>query len=156
MHAISICYISVPLHNYFGGTLVENVIEINRKKIFKHDEVNKLLPLIYRLTDEAQQEAKKIVNFIEAHADKKSTSVRDLEDRLGTIVNRWQNKLEKLGCEPKGLWCADFDSGDGYFCWKFPEAEICHWHGYQDGFSGRILIKEKSRPENYENSNCSN
>lgn len=121
-----------------------------------HQEVSQLLPLVYRLTEEAQSEVRKIINFIDAHADKKSRVVRDLEARLNEIVTRWQIKIEKLGGEPKGLWLADFDSGDGYFCWKFPETEINYWHGYQDGFTGRILLKEKSRPENYENSNCSN
>lgn len=135
---------------------MENVIEINRKKVFVHHEVSQLLPLVYRLTEEAQSEVRKIINFIDAHSDKKSRAVRELEARLNEIVTRWQIKIEKLGGEPKGLWLADFDSGDGYFCWKFPETEINYWHGYQDGFTGRILLKEKSRPENYENSNCSN
>jgi hypothetical protein len=135
---------------------VKNVIEINRKKVFLHHEVSRLLPLIYRLTEESQQEVRKIINFIDAHADKKCRAVRELEARLNEIVTRWQIKIEKLGGEPKGLWLADFDGGGGYFCWKFPETEICYWHGYQDGFSGRTMIKEKSRPENYENSNSSN
>jgi hypothetical protein len=133
---------------------VKNVIEINRKKVFMRHEVSKLLPLIYRLTEASQQEAGKIINFIEAHADKKCLAVLELEARLNEIVTRWQVKIEKLGGEPKGLWLADFDKGDGYFCWKFPETEICFWHGYQDGFTGRILIKETGRLENYENSNC--
>ena len=135
---------------------MKNVIEINRKKVFTHDEVSQLLPLIYRLTEESQGEVKKIINFIDAHKDKKSRTGIELEARLNEIVTRWQIKIEKLGGEPKGLWLADFDSGDGYFCWKFPENEICYWHGYQDGFTGRMMIKEKSRPKNYENSNCSN
>jgi hypothetical protein len=146
----------MTLQNLRGETSVEDVIEINRKKVFSQPEVSKLLPLIYRLTDDAQCEVKKIINFIEAHADKKSRVVHDLETRLNEIVTRWQVKIEKLGAEPKGLWLADFDSGDGYFCWKFPETEICFWHGYQDGFTGRILIKEKSRPVIYENSNSAN
>ncbi|MBC7370909.1 MAG: DUF2203 domain-containing protein [Bdellovibrionaceae bacterium] len=135
---------------------MKDVIEINRKKVFSQHEVSHLLPLIYKLTDDAQSEVKKIINFIEAHTDKKTSVVHDLETRLNEIVTRWQMKIEKLGAEPKGLWLADFDSGDGYFCWKFPETEICYWHGYQDGFTGRILIKEKSRPEIYENSNSAN
>lgn len=135
---------------------MKDVIEINRKKVFSQHEVSSLLPLIYRLTEDAQSEVKKIINFIEAHPDKKTTVVHGLEVRLNEIVTKWQIKIEKLGAEPKGLWLADFDSGDGYFCWKFPETEICYWHGYQDGFTGRILIKEKSRPETYENSNSAN
>lgn len=139
-----------------GGSRVENVIEINRKKVFTQQEVSRLLPLVYRLTEEAQDEVKKIIKFIEAHRDNKSRAVFELEARLNEIVTRWQIKIEKLGGEPKGLWLADFDSGDGYFCWKYPETEICYWHGYKDGFTGRMMIREKSRPENYENSNCSN
>ena len=135
---------------------MSNVIEINRKKMFSQQEVAQLLPLVYRLTEEAQSEVKKIINFIDAHKDKKCQAVYELEARLNELVTRWQIKIEKLGGEPKGLWLADFDSGDGYFCWKFPETEICYWHGYQDGFSRRILIREKSRPEVYENSNSSN
>lgn len=135
---------------------MNNVVEINRKKIFTHHEVSQLLPLVYRLTEEPLQEVRKIINFIDAYADKKCSAVRELEARLNEIVTRWQIKIEKLGGEPKGLWLADFDSGDGYFCWKFPETEICYWHGYQDGFTGRIMIKEKSRLENYENSNSPN
>jgi hypothetical protein len=36
---------------------------------------------------------------------------------------------------------ADFDNGEGFYCWKYPEIKINHWHGYQDGFSGRILVE---------------
>ncbi|HEY8269801.1 MAG TPA: DUF2203 domain-containing protein [Pseudobdellovibrionaceae bacterium] len=135
---------------------MKNVIEINRKKVFMRHEVSQLLPLIYRLTEESQQEVRKITNFIEAYTDKKCLAVQELQGRLDEIVNNWQAKIEKLGGEPKGLWLADFDNGHGYFCWKFPETEICFWHGYQDGFMGRTLITEKSRPEIYENSNSPN
>ncbi|RZJ28096.1 MAG: DUF2203 family protein [Chryseobacterium sp.] len=131
---------------------MNNVIAINRRKVFSQEEVSTILPLVYRLTEDAQAEVKKIINFIDAHSDKKSAVVHELETRLNDIVTRWQCKIEKLGAEPKGLWLADFDSGDGFFCWKFPETEILYWHGYQDGFTGRMLIKEKSRPEDYENS----
>ena len=41
----------------------------------------------------------------------------------------------------KGMWLADFDAGNGYYCWKFPENEIRFWHGYKDGFSGRVEIQ---------------
>lgn len=149
-------HIRASAKQFRGEISVKNVIEINRKKVFTHHEVSQLLPLVYRLTEEAQSEVRKIINFIDAHTDKKCRAVHELEARLNEIVTRWQIKIEKLGGEPKGLWLADFDSGDGYFCWKFPETEISYWHGYQDGFTGRILIKEKSRPEHYENSNCSN
>jgi hypothetical protein len=117
------------------------VIEINRKKIFSLNEARALLPLVYRLTEDATQEMKTYLNRIEAYSDKSHPAVVELEAQMNAIVDRWQNKLQKLGTEPKGLWMADFDNGEGYYCWKFPEVQINHYHGYQDGFSGRIVIE---------------
>ena len=43
-------------------------------------------------------------------------------------------------CVVKGLWLVDWDCGDGYYCWRYPEASIAHFHGYDDGFNGRMPI----------------
>lgn len=119
---------------------MENVIEINRKKYFTLGEARKLLPIIYRLTEESSREVRGHVNRIEAYSDKSHPSVTAIEEQINGIIDRWQVKMEKLGAEPKGLWMADFDSGEGYFCWKYPETEVNHFHGYQDGFSGRKTL----------------
>ena len=37
-------------------------------------------------------------------------------------------------------WLVDFDNGEGYYCWKYPEDTVGHFHGYEDGFAGRISI----------------
>lgn len=119
---------------------LENVVEINRKRIFDLQEARALLPLIYRMTEESSREVRLLLNRIDALADKSHPTAVRTEDEINAIIDRWQIKMEKLGAEPKGLWMADFDNGTGYFCWKYPENEINHWHGYQDGFSGRIVI----------------
>lgn len=120
---------------------MDTVIEINRKKTFTLQEARQLLPIIYRLTEESCREVKVHVNRIDAYADKTNPAVVQIEEEINSIIERWQNKIEKLGGEPKGLWMADFDGGDGFYCWKYPETEIKHWHGYQDGFSGRIVME---------------
>lgn len=120
---------------------MENVIEINRKKLFTLAEARGLLPVIYRLTEEASRDVKTQLNRIDAYSDKAHPSVAAIEEQVNVIIDRWQAKVEKLGADPKGLWMADFDNGEGYYCWKYPENEINHWHGYQDGFSGRIIIE---------------
>ena len=120
---------------------MENIVEINTKKIFALSEARSLLPLVYRMTEEAAREVKSHLNRIEAYSDKSHPSASIIENQINGIISRWQAKIEKLGGHPKGLWMADFDSGSGYYCWKFPETEIKFWHGYQDGFSGRIVIE---------------
>ncbi|MNL04323.1 hypothetical protein D3C87_1248910 [compost metagenome] len=120
---------------------LENVIEINRRKTFSLLEARTLLPIIYRFTEEASKEVRAQINRIDAYSDKAHPSVSLIEEDINQIINKWQQKIEKLGASPKGLWMADFDNGEGYYCWKYPENEIKYWHGYQDGYSGRMLIE---------------
>lgn len=120
---------------------MENVFEINRKKVFSIDQARTLLPVVYRISEEAEREVHVLMNRAKAFADKKHPRALEIENQINEIIATWQRKVERLGCEPKGLWMADFDKGDGYFCWKYPETEIKYWHGYQDGFSGRILVE---------------
>jgi hypothetical protein len=55
-------------------------------------------------------------------------------------VTAWAEAVQDLGAEAKGLWLVDFDAGNGYYCWKHPEATVSHYHGYDDGFAGRMKI----------------
>ena len=55
-------------------------------------------------------------------------------------MRAWAEKIMQLGAEPKGLWLVDFDSGSGYYCWRYPEADVGFFHGYDDGYSGRVPI----------------
>lgn len=118
------------------------------------DEAQEMLPLVYRLTEEASKQTKYLMNCIQALADKKSDRALEIQSQIDSIIDKWQNKVERLGAKPKGLWLADFDNGNGYYCWKFPEVKILFKHGYQDGFTGRILIS--SNKESNENCPCPN
>ncbi len=64
-----------------------------------------------------------------------------LERRIQDVVGRWAREMEALGLEVKGLWLVDFDNGSGYYCWKWPETELAFFHGYEDGFAGRVRIQ---------------
>ena len=38
------------------------------------------------------------------------------------------------------LWLVDWDNGDGYYCWRFPEETVSFFHSYEEGFGGRLPI----------------
>ena len=65
---------------------------------------------------------------------------KELEKLIQTAFYRWQKKVQKLGCQAKGMWLVDFDNGQGYYCWHYPEPDICYFHGYDEGFRGRVKI----------------
>lgn len=123
------------------------VISLSQKRTFTLDDAQNLLPVIYRITEVAQKEVKSLVNRIEALKGRNAVTVNELEKRVNDTIDKWQQKVTKLGATPKGLWLADFDNGSGYYCWKFPENRIAYWHGYNDGFSGRKQLG----PEKHEN-----
>lgn len=110
-----------------------------------------MLPLVHRITDEHSQKVKYFMACVDAIPDKNSSRSMELQDEINALIQKWQNKIERLGGKPKGLWLADFDNGEGYFCWKFPETEIKYHHGYKDGFTGRRTIRI-----DYENSSSPN
>ena len=61
--------------------------------------------------------------------------------RIRDVVSRWIRAMEALGVEVKGPWLVDFDNGQGYYCWRWPEERLEHYHGYEEGFAGRIRIQ---------------
>lgn len=130
-------------------TLIE-IVKHDQVRFFKLHQAQELLPLVYRVTEDSAREVRYLMACIDALPDKKSNRALEIQDQINSIIEKWQNKLERLGAKPKGLWLADFDNGDGYFCWKFPETAILHKHGYQDGFTGRILISSNEEA----NENC--
>lgn len=130
------------------------IISYNTVRSFTLEEAQNLLPLVYRLTEDVAKKSKYLMSCIEALPDKKSERALEIQSQVNELIDKWQNKIERLGARPKGLWLADFDNGNGYYCWKFPEVKILYKHGYQDGFTGRILIS--SNEETHENCPCPN
>jgi hypothetical protein len=96
------------------------------KRIFTYEEAAELLPQVQQLTAEAAER-------IEAMT---SDDPADYQQ----VVEEWARSVLALEVEVKGLWLVDFDSGAGYYCWKYPEPALEHFHGYEEGFGGRVKL----------------
>ena len=98
------------------------------KRVFTYEEAAALLPEVQRITAEA-------VEQVEALGEGE-----DLAEQYQTIVGHWAESIIDLGVEVKGLWLIDFDCGSGYYSWQYPEAGLQFFHGYEDGFRGRVQL----------------
>jgi hypothetical protein len=136
------------MDSFNQGPHLFEIIGLHKTKIYTLEEINGLLPLIYRITEEYSKEVKYLVSCLEAIPNKNSSRSLELQDQINDLIQKWQNKIERLGGKPKGLWLADFDSGESYYCWKFPETTINHYHGYQDGFTGRRHLESQTAHNN--------
>jgi hypothetical protein len=106
---------------------------------FSLEEASRLLPSVKLVTAEAVREAEELSRELRQHGEAHPKH-EALTEQLDSVVSRWASRLKDLQVEAKGLWLVDFDNGDGYYCWQYPEEAITHYHAYDEGFSGRMKI----------------
>lgn len=110
-------------------------------RVFTLGEAEELFPLVWKITEESYHELEPVRRALEAMVPT-NPQIQKVEREYEGIVRRWVGKMERLGLIVKGLWLADFDTGDGYLCWKFPELRLGHYHGYSEGFGVRRPLQE--------------
>lgn len=102
---------------------------------FTLEQAEQLLPKVAACTAAAFRQVEALET--QAEAIKDVTAREALQKQVLGVVQSWAQAVQDLGADVKGLWLVDFDSGDGYFCWKYPEPTLDFFHGYDEGFSGR-------------------
>jgi hypothetical protein len=110
-----------------------------QRRVFSLNEARELLPAVRKVTADAVHRAEVLADAIEGLEDdapERSTLGADLK----IVVDGWAGRIQEMGLEAKGLWLVDFDNGEGYYCWRYPEESLSHYHGYDEGFAGRMKI----------------
>lgn len=115
------------------------VAERAYKRTFSYEEALNTFPQVRDLTHAAVRRVEALLNRVRSR-DEMESRKEELEGAYGRILQAWAEEVTSLGCEVKGLWLVDWDSGDGYYCWRYPEETIGHFHTYEDGFAGRMPI----------------
>ncbi len=108
--------------------------------IFSLQQACELLPDVKHLTADAVRRMESLASQLHGLPEEDPEHV-SLSMALREVVNTWAEQVQSLGLEAKGLWLVDFDNGEGYYCWSYPESTISHYHDYGDGFAGRLKIQ---------------
>jgi hypothetical protein len=108
--------------------------------IFSLRQASELLPEVKHLTAEAVRRTETLAAQLHGLAED-DPDHQALSAAIRDVVSGWADQLRSLGLEAKGLWLVDFDNGQGYYCWSYPEPVISHYHAYDDGFAGRLKIQ---------------
>ena len=111
------------------------------KRIFTLPQAKTLFPEIKRITEEAVKKAA-IIEAEMIALPEHSASTKEMEEKYQAALQEWAQSITSFGCEVKGVWLVDFDNGEGYYCWKYPEESLEYFHDYSSGFSGRTKIEE--------------
>jgi hypothetical protein len=108
-------------------------------RIFSLDEARALLPQVKALTADAVRRVEDLTARMQK-VEEADSSRSSIESGIEAAIREWSLSIEQLGLEAKGLWLVDFDNGQGYYCWCYPEDTVSHFHDYDGGFRGRMKI----------------
>ncbi len=108
-------------------------------RVFTYREALETFPRVQELTETAARQVEAIYRQLSEH-EADSRLAEKVEREANEVIESWAAEVMAIGCLVKGLWLVDWDSGDGYYCWRYPEATLGHFHSYEDGFEGRMPI----------------
>jgi len=101
---------------------------LNDRRAFTYEEAAALMPAAQRITADA-------VAAVESLEESEAAAAESER-----IITDWAGAIIEMGIEVKGLWLIDFDNGSGYYCWQHPEPSLQYFHGYEEGFGGRVKL----------------
>ena len=109
-------------------------------KLYVLSEASELLPVVRKVTENAYRRLSRLDERLELMllCDPRRTAIAD---EYENIVRKWIASITRLGAIPNGLWRVDFDTGEGYLCWRFPELKIGYFRDYDCEFDDRMSVK---------------
>jgi hypothetical protein len=114
---------------------------LDQPRCFTLSEARELLPTVVKITKQAESELYpfqfKLRRMLIADPRRKS-----VEARYELVVRQWADKLRRLGLVVEGLWEVDFDTGEGYLSWHYPEIRIGYYREYYQRFDQRRSLDE--------------
>lgn len=108
-------------------------------QIFSYEEALDTFPAVRELTARAVHRIQALYGRVQS-SEELARRGDELESAAKQVIEDWTAEITALGCVVKGLWLVDWDCGDGYYCWRYPEQSLGFFHSYEDGFKGRVPI----------------
>ena len=108
-------------------------------RIFTYDQTLEIFPSVRDLTATAVRSVEAVFNQVQSR-DEMELRREELQSTVDGIVQEWADEVTAMGCEVKGLWLVDWNCGNGYYCWRYPEMSVSFFHSYEDGFVGRVPV----------------
>ena len=123
-----------------GSAVIVQIGSPADSKLYVLAEASELLPVVRKITENAYERLSRLDQRLELMllCDPRRIAIADEYEKL---VRKWIVSIARLGAIPNGLWRVDFDTGEGYLCWRFPELKIGYFRDYDCEFDDRKPVK---------------
>jgi len=102
---------------------VHNIFNLNSVKSFSEDEAYELLNLLYIITTKAKNKIQGLNSQLEFNKAIPSQA-EGFEKMINTEIQKWSDKVRRLGGTPMALYQVKIPSDNGFFFWDFPQVEL--------------------------------
>ena len=118
-------------HLEYSNSWIPQIGNPGDTRIFSLAEAESLLPIVRKVTRRAVSDFDPVRvryrNLLDCDPRKSQ-----LVFRYEEIVRLWITKMARFGLVARGLWAVDFDTGDGYLSWKYPELRLAFFVDSKD------------------------
>ncbi len=99
------------------------LIPIHAHRTFTQENAEAILPVIRRITERASV---KMIDLKEQlqWVPRDEPLYERLHTQMEDLAHRWAVRIAQLGCEPKGIWVVNFDTGNGWFSWRHGDESL--------------------------------
>ena len=102
---------------------VHNIYHLNTEKLFSEDEGYELVNLLMAITSKSKNTVNGLNSRLEyfKHQQDEADSI---QFELNGQIQKWSDKVRRLGGIPLALYKVKIPTHGGYFIWEFPAIEL--------------------------------
>ena len=102
---------------------IHNIYPIYSQREFSQVEAQEMIDLFLTITGKAKNKINGLNSRIEFFKNQPELS-EQLQLDLNMEIQKWSDKMRRLGGTPTELYKAKIPTVNGYFSWEFPSVEI--------------------------------
>lgn len=102
---------------------VHNIFNLNSQKSFTEEEAYQVLNLLMLITNKAKNKINALRSQIDYNKNMPGQAM-GFEKKLNEELQKWSEKVRRLGGIPLALYQVKLPAQDGFYLWEHPKSEL--------------------------------